>query len=139
MAARGVRGGEGFPRRRRAWLGRGVSDRGRGRGAGRADGARGSAPDGAARVRIAIRVKPGASCPGVGGAYGPHGALVVAVRERAVDGKASAAALEAVAAALGVPRRSVVLVGGAVSRDKLVAVLHAPADLPGRLAALLAR
>jgi uncharacterized protein YggU (UPF0235/DUF167 family) len=87
-------------------------------------------------LRVAIRVRPGASRPRVGGAYdGPRGrALVVAVSARAVDGQATEAALRALAEALGVPRRSVSLLAGAASRDKLVAVQDAPAD---RLADLL--
>jgi uncharacterized protein len=47
-------------------------------------------------VRVAIRVQPGSSRPGVGG--GHDGALVVRVSKRAVDGEATAAALAAVAA-----------------------------------------
>lgn len=91
-----------------------------------------------AAVRVAIRVRPGASRAAVGGCYpGPRGAaLVVAVTERAVDGRATEAALRAVAGALGVPRRDVRLVGGAASRDKLVAVDPAPDDLADRVAAL---
>jgi len=85
-------------------------------------------------VRIAIRVRPGSVRPGVGGAH--DGALVVRVSERAVDGKATAAALAAVAAALGVSRGSVKLVAGAQSRLKILDV--AGAD-PGALQRLLAR
>ena len=92
-------------------------------------------------MRFAIRVKPGASRTRVGGvypggAYGGDGALIVAVQERAVDGKATEAALRAVAQALGVPRRSVALVAGASSRDKLVSVEAPPNGLIGRLSAL---
>jgi uncharacterized protein YggU (UPF0235/DUF167 family) len=87
-------------------------------------------------VRLAIRVKPGAARARVGGSYGDAGALVVAVTERAVDGKATAAALAALARALGVPRASVTLVTGAVSRDKVVAVADPPADLGARIEAL---
>jgi uncharacterized protein YggU (UPF0235/DUF167 family) len=54
----------------------------------------------------------------VGGTYG--GALVVAVNEKAVDGKATEAALRAIADAFGVRRRDVTLVTGATSRDKVV-------------------
>ena len=90
-------------------------------------------------LRVPIRVRPGVSRPGVGGAYdGPRGrALVVAVAARAVDGKATEAALRAVAQALGVPRRALTLVAGASSRDKVVGIAQPPAALPGRLAALL--
>jgi uncharacterized protein YggU (UPF0235/DUF167 family) len=91
-----------------------------------------------AAVRVAIRVRPGASRASVGGRYaGPRGdALVVAVTERAVDGRATEAALRAVAAAVGVRRGAVRLVGGAASRDKLLAIDPAPEDLAARLAAL---
>ncbi|CAL8971132.1 hypothetical protein CELL_00953 [Cellulomonas sp. T2.31MG-18] len=71
-------------------------------------------------MRLEIRVRPGSSRAGVGGEHA--GRLVVAVHERAVDGKATDAALGAVADALGVPTRRVRLVRGATSRDKLVEV-----------------
>jgi uncharacterized protein YggU (UPF0235/DUF167 family) len=91
-----------------------------------------------AEARVAIRVRPGAGRVAVGGRWaGPRGdALLVAVTERAVDGRATEAALRAVAAALGVRRGEVRLVRGATSRDKLVAVDPAPEDLAERLAAL---
>jgi uncharacterized protein YggU (UPF0235/DUF167 family) len=91
-----------------------------------------------AEARVAIRVRPGASRAAVGGRYaGPRGdALVVAVTQRAVDGRATEAALRAVAAALGVRRGAVRLLTGLASRDKIVAVDPAPADLAERLAAL---
>jgi len=50
-------------------------------------------------MRVAIRVRPGASRTRVGGAYGER--LVVAVGARAVDGAATEAALDAVAEACG--------------------------------------
>jgi uncharacterized protein YggU (UPF0235/DUF167 family) len=75
-------------------------------------------------VRILLRVRPGASRTAVGGRYdgaaGP--ALVVAVSARAVEGQATKAVLEAVAAAFDVRRSAVTLVRGATSRDKLVEV-----------------
>lgn len=73
-----------------------------------------------AELRVPIRVKPGSARPGVGGTQGD--ALVVRVCERAVDGRATEAALRAVAEALGARRRDVRLVSGATSRDKVVAV-----------------
>jgi uncharacterized protein YggU (UPF0235/DUF167 family) len=93
---------------------------------------------GVSEVRVVIRVRPGASRTAVGGRYaGRRGeALVVAVPARAVDGQATEAALRAIAAALGIRRGDVRLVGGVTSRDKLVAVDPAPADLAARLAAL---
>jgi len=109
----------------------GIASRGENPGMGSAGGG----------VRVPIRVRPGASRTAVGGAYDPGGrgdrALVVAVTARAVGGAATAAALRAVAAALGVRTSSVTLVSGAASRDKVVLVDPAPADLPARLAALL--
>jgi uncharacterized protein (TIGR00251 family) len=71
-------------------------------------------------LRLAIRVKPGGSRTQVGGTHGD--ALIVKVAARAVDGKATEAALRAVAAALGVRRRDVSLVSGATSRDKVVEI-----------------
>ena len=65
-------------------------------------------------------VRPGSARPGVGGER--DGALVVQVSKRAVDGQATEAALAAVAAAFGVPRRSVTLVSGAASRTKILDV-----------------
>ncbi|AYG02209.1 DUF167 domain-containing protein [Gryllotalpicola protaetiae] len=69
-------------------------------------------------MRIEVRVRPGASRTLVGGEH--DGALVVRVAERAVDGKATDAALAALAKAFGVRRRDVSLVTGATSRTKLV-------------------
>ncbi|MGY5883861.1 DUF167 domain-containing protein [Modestobacter lacusdianchii] len=71
-------------------------------------------------MRVAIRVRPGASRTAVGGEH--DGALVVRVTARAVDGRATEAALAAVAAAFGVRRSAVTLVTGATSRSKLVEV-----------------
>lgn len=72
-------------------------------------------------LRIPIRVKPGSSRTRVGGRYGQT-SLIVAVTAKAVDGAATEAALRAVAEALGMPRRSVVLITGATSRDKVLGV-----------------
>jgi len=91
-----------------------------------------------AEVTVAVRVRPRASRTAVGGSYpGPNGpALVVAVREPAVDGRATRAVLEAVAEALGVPRSRVLLRAGDRSRDKLLTIVDPPADLAQRLQAL---
>jgi uncharacterized protein YggU (UPF0235/DUF167 family) len=71
-------------------------------------------------VRVTIRVRPGAGRTAVGGEH--DGALVVRVGARAVDGKATEAALAAVAEAFGVRRSAVTLVTGATSRTKVVDV-----------------
>jgi len=86
-------------------------------------------------VRVAIRVKPGAARTAVGGRHGD--ALVVSVAARAVDGKATEAALRAVAAAFGVRRRDVSLVTGATSRDKVVEIDGAAAAMASRRDSLL--
>jgi len=89
-----------------------------------------------ARVRVRIRVRPGTSRTAVGGSYGD--ALVVAVSAPAVDGRATEAALAAVAVAFGVRRRQVALVSGGTSRDKIVEIDGDPAELTAVLAALRA-
>lgn len=73
----------------------------------------------------------------MGGRYPGNSALIVAVTARAVDGKATEAALRAVAAAFGVRRAAVTLVAGATSRDKVVDIDGDAAELAGRHAALL--
>jgi uncharacterized protein YggU (UPF0235/DUF167 family) len=75
------------------------------------------------RVRVAIRVRPGASRTRVGGRHGDR--LVVAVIARAVDGAATRAALVALADAVGVRRRDVELVLGRTARDKVVEIVCA--------------
>ena len=86
-------------------------------------------------LRVAIRVRPGATKSGVGGSI--DGRLLVRVNARAVDGKATSAALRAVAAAFGVRPGDVQLLSGATSRDKLVTVDGDDDALSARLAALL--
>ena len=90
----------------------------------------------ASSAKLLVRVRPGAARARVGGSYGDTGALIVAVTERAVDGKATAAVLRAVAAALGVRRSAVTLLTGATSRDKVLLVADPPADFAARIAAL---
>ncbi|RSM72868.1 hypothetical protein DMB66_04440 [Actinoplanes sp. ATCC 53533] len=84
---------------------------------------------------VVVRVRPGAGRTRVGGRYeGPHGpALIVAVGAPAVDGKATEAVRLALADALGVKAREVVLKVGATSRDKIFTVAG---DVGVRLAAL---
>ncbi|HTL24341.1 MAG TPA: DUF167 domain-containing protein [Mycobacteriales bacterium] len=84
-------------------------------------------------MKIGIRVKPGYPHTAVGGHHGTE--LVVKVQERAVDGAATAAAMTAVAEALGLRPYEVSLASGATSRSK---VLEIPDGLEDRVAALLA-
>jgi uncharacterized protein (TIGR00251 family) len=92
-------------------------------------------------VRIAVRVKPGASRARVGGSFGPDGALIVSVNAAPVDGAANQAVIDAVSKAFGVRRRQVRLVSGQSARTKLLAI-DVPQDdvtrLELRLAELLA-
>jgi uncharacterized protein len=71
-------------------------------------------------VRVTIRVQPGSARQRVGGSH--DGALVVRVSAPAADGRATAAALAAVATAFGVRPRAVQLVAGSRSRTKVVEV-----------------
>jgi uncharacterized protein (TIGR00251 family) len=87
-------------------------------------------------LTITIRVAPASSRTSVGGRRGD--ALVVRVTQPAVDGRATAAALAALAEALGVRRSDVRLLRGATSRDKVVAVETGGGDLGVRLAELMA-
>lgn len=82
-------------------------------------------------MRITLRVRPGSSRTSVGGSH--DDALVVRVTQPAVDGRATAAALEAVARALGLRPRQVRLVSGATSRTKVVEVPDAVAEAVARL------
>lgn len=84
-------------------------------------------------VLVKLQVRPGSRVEEVGGAYG--GALVVRVTARPEKGRATEAALAAVARAFGVPRGAVTLRSGSASRTKLVEVSGAT---PDRLQALLA-
>lgn len=89
-------------------------------------------------LRFTVRVRPGATRARVGGAYGEPPALIVAVRERAVDGRANQAVLKAIAAALEVPESALGCVAGATARSKIISVASADeAVLAGRLAELL--
>lgn len=71
-------------------------------------------------MRIEIHVRPGASITHVGGTH--DGVLLVRVTERADRGRATEAALQAVAEALELPNRMVRLVHGASSRRKLIEI-----------------
>ena len=84
-------------------------------------------------MRLTVWVRPGSARPGVGGEH--DGALVVRVTARAVDGRATAAALTAIADAFGVRRHAVTLVAGAASRRKIVEVSGADLAVLDRLRA----
>lgn len=71
-------------------------------------------------VRIAVRVQPRRAPDRVVGARG--GALKVQVGAPPADGAANDAVIELLARVLRVPRRSVTIVRGASSRDKVVEV-----------------
>ena len=71
-------------------------------------------------VRLEIYVRPSASRTVVGGEY--DGRLVVRVVEPADDGRATVAAINAVADALKIARPAVTFVRGAASRRKLLEV-----------------
>jgi hypothetical protein len=84
-------------------------------------------------MRLTVWVRPGSARPGVGGEH--DGALVVRVTARAVDGRATAAMLTAIADAFGVRRHAVTLVAGAASRRKIVEVTGADPAVLDRLRA----
>ncbi len=69
-------------------------------------------------MQLTIHVRPRSATTRVGGSH--DGALVVRVVEPPDRGRATEAALRALAEALGVPRSSIRLVRGATSRNKQV-------------------
>lgn len=90
-------------------------------------------------MRVMVRVRPGASRTRVGGRYGTSDppVLTVAVTAPAIDGRATAAVLAAVAEAFGLRPRQVCLVAGATSRTKVVEVDIDRAAGEAKLALLL--
>jgi len=97
------------------------------------------------RMRVSVRVKPGASRTRVGGQYGEESdgqaaVLVVRVAQQAVDGAATEAVLKAVAKAFGLRRADVDLASahmGRTSRTKVLELRGEEQDLSARLAELL--
>ena len=69
-------------------------------------------------MRLTIHVKPASRMTRVGGSSG--GCLAVRVRAPAVDGKANAAVVEAVAEAFGLRPRQVTVIYGRAGRRKLL-------------------
>jgi hypothetical protein len=82
-------------------------------------------------VRVSIWVRPASVHPRIGGEHA--GRLAVRVSERAAGGKATEAALAAVAAAFGVPKTAVTLVAGGSSRSKIAEVAGGDPALLGKL------
>lgn len=73
-----------------------------------------------------IHVRPNASTRSVGGDF--DGALIVRVVEPAESGRATEAALRAVAAAVDMPRHSVTLLMGPKNRRKLLEIRTSSVD-----------
>jgi uncharacterized protein YggU (UPF0235/DUF167 family) len=84
-------------------------------------------------MRYAVRVHPRAARERV--QLADDGTLEVWVTAPAVEGRANAALLAALAARLGLRPREVTLLRGDRSRQKLVELPLTPAELRGRLAA----
>jgi uncharacterized protein len=83
-------------------------------------------------VTIALRVIPRSPRVIVGGWR--DGRLVVRVTAPPVDGAANTAVIDALAAALGVPKRQLSLVAGETARNKTVRIGGVrPADVSARL------
>jgi len=71
-------------------------------------------------VSFAVRVQPGASREGIVGPYGD--AVKIALSAPAVDGKANDALIRLLAEKLNVPRMSIAIASGTLSRSKVVHV-----------------
>ncbi len=96
------------------------------------------APDG---VRIALRVTPKAARNAVGGVMetaGGGSALKVSVTAVPEGGKANAAVAALLARAWNLPKSRLSVVAGAADRNKIMHVAGDPAELMGRLSALIA-
>jgi uncharacterized protein (TIGR00251 family) len=72
-------------------------------------------------VTIAVRAQPGAKKTAVAGVYGEGDAaqLKIAVQAPPVEGRANEALIEFLAKTFSIPKRSVELVGGELSRSKV--------------------
>lgn len=90
------------------------------------------------RVRLTVRVHPGARRDDVGGRYGvaEPPVLIVRVAAPATDGRANDRLIRVLAAEFGVSRHAVTVVSGATSRTKVIEVSGVD---PTRLDSLLAR
>ncbi|MEY2797925.1 MAG: hypothetical protein RIS22_191 [Actinomycetota bacterium] len=88
-------------------------------------------------IRVTVRVKPGASRNKVRGSFGDPPALVVAVSEPAIDGRASTAVCRAIAEAVGVSLSKVSIVMGQTSRTKVVEINDNDPQIQRKIAELL--
>ncbi|MBM3704021.1 MAG: DUF167 domain-containing protein [Actinobacteria bacterium] len=88
-------------------------------------------------IRVTVRVKPGASRNKVRGSFGDPPALVVAVSEPAIDGRASTAVCRAIAEAVGVSLSKVSIVMGQTSRTKVVEINDNDPQIERKIAELL--
>jgi len=70
-------------------------------------------------LRLTVKVKPGSRRPGI---TRTNSTLVIAVRERATDGRANAAVIAAIAAWLGIGATRVSIEHGTSSRTKRIAI-----------------
>ncbi len=87
-------------------------------------------------VLVRVHVQPGAARPRIAGVHGD--ALKIAVREKAEQGRATRAVLEALAVALSLRAAQVTLASGARSRGKWVLVSGLTlAEVEARLGRLL--
>jgi len=77
-------------------------------------------------VRFSVRVQPRASKNEVAGSYGS--ALKIRLQAPPVDGAANAALISFLADLLGVNRRSVKIISGESSRDKIVEIAGVSAN-----------
>lgn len=92
-------------------------------------------------MRIAVRLKPRAGADrldGIARAADGSMALAASVIAPPADGRANDALLRLLARALGLPRRSLTIIGGLKSRSKVVHVAGDPEQMMARLAAVLA-
>ena len=85
---------------------------------------------GAGSISVQVMVRPGSSRRGIAG-LGAHG-LIVAVHGPAVEGRANAELIEAMAKALAIPRSAIAIERGLRGRIKL---LRIGSSDPGALAA----
>lgn len=77
---------------------------------------------------VSVHAKPGAHVTKAGVFRTSEAGIEVRVAERAIDGKANAAVLRALADALGVPFRKIELISGDTARDKVVAITSGTID-----------